>query len=111
MMEGEIPMVATESELPRSSRTISINRRFLSCRECGWVHYVMTEEEKTTNDRFLERYHLTEKERFLYESAFRQCLRCETPADAFRSAGEADLARATGHIVTPVLVEAMIGTQ
>jgi hypothetical protein len=104
-------MVSAESELPRSSYTILTNRRFLSCRECGWVHYVMTEEEKATSDRFLERYQMTAKERFLYESAFRQCLRCETPADAFRSAEEADLAQATGHIVTPVLVEAMIGTQ
>jgi hypothetical protein len=100
-----------ESESPRGPRTVLINRRFLSCRECGWVHYVMTEEEKATNDRFLERYHLTEKERFLYESAFRQCLRCETPADGFRIAEEADLARATGHVVTPVLVEAVVGTQ
>jgi hypothetical protein len=104
-------MVSAESELPRSSRTILTNRRFLSCRECGWVHYVMTAEEKATSDRFLERYQLTAKERFLYESAFRQCLRCETPADGFRIAEEADLARATGHVVTPVLVEAVVGTQ
>jgi hypothetical protein len=101
----------TESESPRSPRTILINRRFLSCRECGWVHYVMTAEEKAANDRFLRRYQLTAKERFLYESAFRQCLRCETPADGFRIAEEADLARAAGHMVTPVLVEAVVGTQ
>jgi hypothetical protein len=104
-------MLSAEGELLHGSRTVLTNRRFLSCRECGWVHYVMTVEEKATNDRFLERYQLTEKERFLYESAFRQCLRCETPADGFRIAEEADLARATGHIVTPVLVEAMVGTQ
>ena len=71
----------------------------------------MTVEEKATNDRFLERYHLTAQERFLYESAFRQCLRCEAPADAFRSAEEADLDRAAGHLVTPVLVDAAVGTQ
>src|SRR5262245_8880154 len=104
-------MASAESELPRSSRTVLTNRRFLSCRECGWVHYVMTAEEKATNDRFLERYQLTDKERFLYESAFRQCLRCETPANAFRTAEEADLARAAGHLVTPVLVDATVGTQ
>lgn len=100
-----------ESESPRSPRTVLINRRFLSCRACGWVHYVMTAEEKATSDRFLERYQLTAKERFLYESAFRQCLRCETPADGFRMAEEADLARTTGHVVTPVFVDALVGTQ
>lgn len=104
-------MASDEYESPRSARTVLTDRRFLSCRECGWVHYVMTTEEKATSDRFLERYHLTEKERFLYESAFRQCLRCETPANAFRSAGEADLARATGHVVTPIFVDATVGTQ
>ena len=104
-------MSSAESELPRGSRTVLTNRRFLSCRTCGWVHYVMTVKEKATNDSFLERYHLTAKERFLYESAFRQCLRCEASADAFRAAEEADLAQAAGHVVTPVLVEAMIGTQ
>ena len=104
-------MASAESELPRGSRTVLTNRRFLSCRICGWVHYVMTVKEKATSDRFLERYRLTEKERFLYESAFRQCLRCEASADAFRAAEEVDLARAAGHVVTPVLVEAMIGTQ
>src|SRR5215207_258850 len=101
----------TESESPHGSRTVLINRRFLSCRACGWVHYVMTVEEKMASDRFLERYQLTGKERFLYESAFRQCLRCETPADGFRMAEEADLERAAGHVVTPVLVEAVVGTQ
>jgi hypothetical protein len=71
----------------------------------------MSVEEKVTNDRFLERYQLTAKERFLYESAFRQCLRCEAPVSAFRTAEEADLARAAGHVVTPVLVDATIGIQ
>ena len=104
-------MASAESNFPRSSRTILTNRRFLSCRECGWVHYVMTAEEKAMNDRFLERYQLTEKERFLYESAFQQCLRCEAPADAFRTAEEVDLARAAGHIVTPIFVDTLIGTQ
>ena len=104
-------MSSAESELPRGSRTVLTNRRFLSCRACGWVHYVMTVDEKVMSDRFLERYDLTEKERFLYESAFRQCLRCEASADAFRTAEESDLARAAGHVVTPVLVETMIGTQ
>jgi hypothetical protein len=100
-----------ESESPRGPRPVLINRRFLSCRACGWVHYVMTTEEKMASDRFLERYQLTTKERFLYESAFRQCLRCEAPADGFRMAEEADIAHAAGHLVTPVLVGAIIGTQ
>jgi len=100
-----------ESESPRGPRTVLINRRFLSCRACGWVHYVMTAEEKMANGRFLERYQLTVKERFLYELAFRQCLRCEAPADGFRIAEEADLARAAGHVVTPIFVDTAIGTQ
>src|SRR5215467_5973678 len=47
------------------------NRRFLTCRECGWVHYVMTTEEKAASDRLIERYQLSEAERLIYESAFR----------------------------------------
>lgn len=110
--KGKIPMSSIiQSESPRGPRPVLLNRRFLACCACGWVHYVMTTEEKATNDRFLGRYQLTAQERFLYESAFRQCLRCETPADGFRMAEEADIAQAAGHLVTPVLVEAMIGTQ
>jgi hypothetical protein len=111
MMEGRTPMSFAESESPRGSQTVLLNRRFLTCPECGWVHYVMTSDEKSVNDRFLVRYQLTDKERFLYESAYRQCLRCESPADDFRAAEEADLERAAGHIVTPVYVEAEVGTQ
>jgi hypothetical protein len=70
----------------------------------------MTAEEKATSDRFLERYQLTEAERLLYESAFRQCLRCESPADEFSAAVEEDLQRAAGHLVTPVFVDAEVGT-
>jgi hypothetical protein len=70
----------------------------------------MTAEEKAESDRFLERYQLTEAERLLYESAFRQCLRCESPADEFGAAAEEDLQRAAGHVVTPVFVEAVVGT-
>ena len=104
-------MSSGESEVSQGSRTVLLNRRFLTCPACGWVHYVMTHEEKATSDRFLGRYQLTEKERFLYESAFRQCLRCEGPADEFRAAEDADLTRAAGHMVTPVYVEAEVGTQ
>lgn len=74
------------------------------------MHYVMTAEEKAENDRFLERYQLTEAERLLYESAFRQCLRCESPADEFDAAAEEDLQRAAGHVVTPVFVDTVVGT-
>jgi hypothetical protein len=70
----------------------------------------MTAEEKATSDRLLERYQLSETERHLYESAFRQCLRCESPASKFSAAQEADLARAANHVVTPVLVENEVGT-
>jgi hypothetical protein len=111
-MEGKNPMPsADESELSPGSETVLLNRRFLTCPECGWVHYAMTSDEKAVNDRFLGRYQLTDKERFLYEAAYRQCLRCELPADEFRAAEEADLERAAGHIVTPVYVEAGVGTQ
>ena len=104
-------MNPAESIPPQGSRSVLTNRRFLVCRECGWVHYAMTPEEKAANDRFLVRYQLTDKERFLYESAYRQCLRCESPANEFRAAEEADIARSAGHTVTPVCVEAEVGTQ
>jgi hypothetical protein len=99
-----------ERKSGQASRTVLTNRRLLVCPECGWVHYVMTAEEKAANDRFLERYQLSEYERFLYESAFRQCLRCESPATEFRAAEEPDLDRADGHLITPVLVDPNIGT-
>jgi len=70
----------------------------------------MTAEEKATNDRVLERYQFSEAERLVYESAFRQCLRCEAPAREFRAAEEPDLAQAEGHLVTPVFVEVEVGT-
>jgi hypothetical protein len=70
----------------------------------------MTAEEKAVNDRFLDRYQLSETERHLYESAFRQCLRCESSAAEFRAANAEDLERAMGHIVTPVLVGAEVGS-
>jgi len=100
----------SESDLEGGSRAILHNRRFLTCRECGWVHYVMTAEEKAANDRLLERYQLSAPERHLYESAFRQCLRCESPTSAFAAAQGRDLARVAGHIVTPVVVDGEVGT-
>jgi len=99
-----------ESEPGRESRSMPVDRRFLTCRACGWVHYVMTAEEKAASDRLLERYRLSQAERSIYESAFRQCLRCESPASEFAAAEAADLARAEGHLVTPVFVEAGVGT-
>lgn len=104
-------MASSENELSSGSRTVLRDRRLLTCPECGWVHYVMTPDEKAANDRFLTRYQLTEHERGLYESAYRQCLRCESPASEFRAAEEADIERAAGHMVTPVCVEAEVGTQ
>jgi hypothetical protein len=101
---------ANESEPVHSARSVLVGRRFLTCRACGWVHYVMTAAEKAASDRVLERYHLSEAERLVYESAFRQCLYCESPASEFGAAEEADLAQAEGHLVTPVFVEAGVGT-
>ncbi len=103
-------MTFSKNESVQGSRSVLLNRRFLTCRECGWVHYVMTAEEKVAGDRLIERYHLSEAERFIYESAFGQCLRCESPASEFRVAGERDLDRAAGHLVTPVFVAAQVGT-
>jgi hypothetical protein len=81
------------------------NRKLLACGICGWVHYAMTEDEKSDLDGALGRYQLGEHERQIYEAEFRQCLRCESPTSVFRQATEADVGRALGHIVTPVLVE------
>jgi hypothetical protein len=81
-----------------------VNRNLLVCGACGWVHYAMTEDEKAELDGTLVRYHLSETEREVYAAEFRQCLRCESPVSVFRPASEADVARALGHIVTPVLV-------
>lgn len=103
-------MTFSENESVQGSRSVLLNRRFLTCRECGWVHYVMTAEEKAASDRSIERYHLSEMERLIYESAFQQCLRCEAPVSRFRAADERDLDRAEGHLVTPVLVEVEVGT-
>jgi len=98
-----------EREPRKNSVSVVLERRLLACQECGWVHYVMTAEEKAANDRFLERYQLNDAERFIYESAFRQCLRCESPASEFTTAREEDVARAAGHLVTPVFVAAWVG--
>lgn len=99
----------------KGTSSVLLNRRFLACPACGWVHYVMTPEEKAENDllleRLTERYRLTAQERELYEAAFRQCLRCETPAATFRAAEGHDLDRAAGGIVTPVCVGPEVGTQ
>ena len=69
-------------------------RRMLACVACGGVLYAITAEVKADGDRKLERYRLSLAERMVYESAFRQCLRCEAPVSAFREARESDLARA-----------------
>lgn len=93
------------------SRTVLTDRRFLTCPECGWVHYTMAMAEKAASDLVIERYHFNEVERRVYESTLRQCLQCEGPASEFRAASEEDLVRAAGHMVTPVWVEAEVGAQ
>jgi hypothetical protein len=65
----------------------------------------MTFEEKRAIDRGLARYNLTPAEQLLHESAYRQCLRCESPVGGFRTAAEHDLVRAADHLVTPVLID------
>jgi hypothetical protein len=80
------------------------NRKLLACGTCGWVHYAMTEQEKADLDSAIVRYHLSQREREIYEAEFRQCLRCESPASVFKQASETDINRALGHTVTPVLV-------
>jgi hypothetical protein len=89
----------------RRAPQVQRGRRMLACAGCGWVHYAMTAEEKADSDRALERYRLSAAERLIYESAFRQCLRCEAPVSEFREAHESDLARAASHLVTPVLAD------
>jgi len=98
-------MTLSEKASTRDSYAVLHNRQFLACPQCGWVHYLMTAEEKAASDRLIERYHFNETERFIYESAFRQCLRCESPANEFRLAEEHDLDRAAGHLVTSVFIE------
>jgi hypothetical protein len=84
---------------------VLVGRRLLACRVCGWVHYAMTAQERAENDRALERYSLTATERSVHEASMRQCLRCEAPVTEFRDARAPELARAAGHLVTPVLIE------
>ncbi len=96
---------ALSEQSARRPQQLLRGRRMLACADCGWVHYAMAAAEKADGDRALERYNLTLAERLAYESAFRQCLRCESPVSEFREAGESDLARAANHLVTPVLAD------
>lgn len=84
---------------------ILTGRRMLACGACGWVHYAMTAQEREQRDRALERYRLSADERLIYEASLHQCLRCEAPASQFRAARDSELARAAGHLVTPVIVD------
>ena len=106
--------VVEDAESRKTSRPILTDRRLLACPKCGWVHYAMTPVEKAESDEELaylsRRYELSLEEQELYESAYRQCLRCESSADEFRAARERDLGRAEGHSVTPVFVQPEVGT-
>jgi hypothetical protein len=97
--------LGAEVETLRTGGVVLRDRRLLACGACGWVHYAMTFEEKLTNDRGVERYKLTPAEQLIYQSAYRQCLRCEAPVGGFRLAEERDLVRAAGHMVTPVMID------
>ena len=94
-----------EREYSSDGPRVLRDRKLIACGECGWVHYAMTVEEKLALDRGLTRYNLTPTEQFLHESAYRQCLLCESPVAGFRDAIERDLVRAAGHMVTPVLID------
>ena len=97
--------MGTESESLGDGPVVLRDRELIACGACGWVHYAMTVEEKLAIDRGLSRYNLSPAEQFLYESAYRQCLRCESPVGGFRVAQERDFVRAAGHMVTPVLID------
>jgi hypothetical protein len=97
--------LGAETETFGNGPLVLHNRKLLACGACGWVHYVMTLEEKLAIDRGLVRYNLTPAEQLLHESAYRQCLRCESPVGSFRAAAERDLVSAAGHMVTPVLID------
>lgn len=85
--------------------TLLRDRKLVACGACGWIHYAMTVDEKATHDSAMERYRMDAEERYLYESEFRQCLRCESPSAAFRDPTESEIDQARGHIVTPVLLQ------
>lgn len=97
--------MSAEAETSRTEPLVLRDRKLLACGSCGWVHYAMTFEEKVANDRILIRYKLTPAEQLIYQSAYRQCLRCEAPVGGFRDAEERDMVRAGGHIVTPVMID------
>src|SRR5580704_12458014 len=102
-------VLGSEQENLQPARTsVMIGRRLLACAQCGWVHYAMTEEEKLFADaeanRLAQRYRMDERELGLLESVQRHCLRCESPAMAFRPAAPEEVAHAKGHIVTPIYV-------
>jgi hypothetical protein len=97
--------LGAEAETLRTGPVVLRDRKLLACGSCGWVHYAMTFEEKRANDRSLARYNLSPTEELVYQSAYRQCLRCESPVGGFRAAAERDLVRAAGHMVTPVLID------
>jgi len=97
--------LSAEAQTLRSEPVILRDRKLLACGTCGWVHYAMTFDEKIANDRSLVRYKLSPAEQLIYQSAYRQCLRCEAPVSGFRAAEERDLTRAGGHLVTPVMID------
>jgi hypothetical protein len=97
--------LSAETETLKKGPVYLRDRKLLACGACGWVHYAMTFEEGLASDRSLARYNLTAAEQFAYQSAYRQCLRCEAPVRGFRSAEERDLVRAASHLVTPVMID------
>ena len=97
--------LGAEAEILKTGPVVLRDRKLLACGTCGWVHYAMTYEEKIAGERSLARYNMSAAEQSIYEAAYRQCLRCEAPVGEFRAAEERDLARAGGHLVTPVMID------
>ena len=97
--------MGAETDSLKTGPVVLRDRKLLACGSCGWVHYAMTFEEKLANDRSLVRYNLTQAEQLTNQSAYRQCLRCESSVGGFRIAEERDLVRAAGHIVSPVMID------
>jgi hypothetical protein len=87
-----------------------MNRRFLTCPECGWVHYVMATAEKVAGDLVIERYHLNEVEQQIYGPSCSNAYGVKRQRASFvRRAMRTS--PAAGHVVTPVFVGVGVGTQ
>ena len=65
----------------------------------------MTAQEKGQSERAIGALQSERRPEPVYESLFRQCLRCEAPVMTFVRVTRVELARAAGRLVTPVLTD------